>query len=315
MYLVAGASTAVGRELVPRLLRRGLPVRVLVRKAADARHFAALGAQVAVADVRDGAAVRRAAEGAKTFVSLIGRHFARTEAGLWEVEVGGNAALVAAAVEVHAEHFVLLSVLWSDRDPGPVLFRAKRRAEDLLMRSALRYSILRPAMFASGANSLIGILGPPIERWGVAPIPAPDSGPIAVLTLADLADALLAAAVAPGPENRVYELGGPQAITLADAAGRIGAVLHKKVRLLRLPRSSLRAGRVLLRAIGFAAYEAMLFLEMLADHGYHCDPVQTRALLGREPQTVEDALGAHYSHRPRTRWADSFYGTLLFGNQ
>ncbi len=70
--------------------------------------------------------------------------------------------------------FVLLSALWSDRDPGPVIFRVKRKTEDHLLASGLDYAILRPATFASGPSSLIGILGPTVERWGLAFVPRPD---------------------------------------------------------------------------------------------------------------------------------------------
>src|SRR5262245_54962688 len=129
MYLIAGATTATGRELVAKLLQQGLPARVLVRQQADAEHFAKLGADVAQADLRDTAAVTHAAQGVKTLVSLIGRHFAATEAEFWQVEVQGAKNLIHAAREAQVEHFVLLSVLWSDRDLGPLLFRAKRQAE------------------------------------------------------------------------------------------------------------------------------------------------------------------------------------------
>src|SRR5439155_20450318 len=53
MYVIARATTAAGRQLVPQLLQRGLAVRVLVRKDADAEHFAKLGADVARGDLRD----------------------------------------------------------------------------------------------------------------------------------------------------------------------------------------------------------------------------------------------------------------------
>jgi uncharacterized protein YbjT (DUF2867 family) len=313
MYLVAGASTVTGRDLVEKLLRKHLPVRVLVRKGADAEYFARLGAEVVQADVRDAAAVGRATRGATTVVSLIGRHFARAEAGLWDVEVGGNETLIQAAREAGAGHFVLLSVLWADRDPGPVIFRAKRRAEDLLRQSGLRHTILRPSMFVLGPNSLVGLLGPLIERCGVAVVPAPDSKPISFLTTADLADALLAAALARDPESRVHELGGPEALTLAEAARRLADVLHRRLTLVRVPRPALRALRAPSRLLGFGAYEALLFFTMLAEHGFAGDagPAATRRLLGREPQSVDSALRAYYAAGARTPWSESVYGTLL----
>jgi uncharacterized protein YbjT (DUF2867 family) len=317
MYLVAGASSAVGRVLVAKLLRTQFPVRVLVRKDADAAHFAQLGAAVVQGDVRDAAVVGRAARGVTTLVSLIGRHFARTEAGLWDVETQGTAALIRAAQEAQVGHFVMLSALWADREPGPVLFRAKRRAEEMLIQSGLRYTILRPSMFVLGANSLVGSQGPLIERCGLALLPAPGDRPISFITLGDLSDALLAAARDQGAANRVFEVGGPEALTLAEGARRIAAVLGKRVRLVGVPRWLLRVLRSLAGLIGFAPYEMMLFSEMLADHGYSSDAIgrTTRELLGREPQPVEVELRDYYTSRRQTPWADSVYGTLLLRNQ
>jgi uncharacterized protein YbjT (DUF2867 family) len=317
MYLIAGASSAVGRELVAKLLRTQYPVRVLVRKDADAAHFAQLGAAVVQGDVRDAAVVSRAAQGVTTLVSLIGRHFARTEAGLWDVETQGTAALIRAAQQAQVSHFVMLSALWADREPGPVLFRAKRRAEEMLMHSGLRYTILRPSMFVLGANSLVGSQGPLIERCGLALLPAPGDQPISFLTLGDLSDALLAAARDQGAANRMFEVGGPEALTLAEGARRIAAVLGKRVRLVGVPRWVLRVLRSLSGLIGFGSYEMMLFSEMLADHGYSSDAIgrTTRELLGREPQPVEVELRDYYTTRRQTPWADSVYGTLLLRNQ
>src|SRR5262249_45349437 len=176
-------------------------------------------------------------------------------------------ALIDAARQAGVGHFVMLSALWADREPGPVLFRAKRRAEDLLVRSGLRYTILRPSMFVLGANSLVGSLGPLIRRCGLALLPGPGDRPISFITLGDLSDALLAAARDRGAVNRVFEVGGPQALTLAEGARRIAAVLGKRVRLVRVPRWVLRVLRSLSGLLGFGPYEMMLFTEMLADHG------------------------------------------------
>lgn len=313
MILVAGATSQVGRCVVERLLAGKREVRVLVRRAEDAEAFRKLGCDVVQGDVRDPQAIRRACEGTETVLSLVGRHFARTERGFWEVDYEGNVKLIDAAKEAGVGRFVLLSALWSDRDPGPVIFRVKRRTEDHLLASGLEYAILRPATFASGPSSLIGILGPTIERWGLAPIPRPDSKPISFIDLGDLAEALVNAALEPRWANRVLELGGAEAITLAQGAERIGRRLGRKARLVRLPRWTLRALRRPARLLGFGPYEAILFYEMLADDGFHVAPTATvtAEVLGRDPISVDAMIDDYYTDRARTPWRDSFYGTLV----
>ncbi len=313
MILVAGATSQVGRAVVDRLLAEDRDLRVLVRSAEDAAHFKGLGCDAVEGDIRDPAAVRRACEGAETVVSLIGRHFARTERGFWEVDHEGNVALVDAAERAGVGRFVLLSALWSDRDPGPVIFRVKRRAEDHLLASGLEHAILRPATFASGPSSLIGIVGPTVERWGIALVPRPDSKPISFIDLDDLAEALVNAALEPRLANRILELGGSEAITLGQGADRIARRLGRPARKVRFPRPALRALRPLSRMLGFGAYEAILFYEMLADRGFHLAPgdATTREVLGRDPVSIDAVIDRYYSERDRTPWRDSFYGTLL----
>lgn len=310
MIVVAGASSNTGKRVVGELLRQGRDVRVMVRSASDERFFASRGASVVRGDVRDPEAVGRACAGAITVVSLVGRHFARTEEGLWDVDARGNEKLIAAARAAGARRFVLLSALWSERPLPPVLFRAKRRAEEALVGSGLGYTILKPSTFMVGPSSLIGALAPTIERWGVAFVPAPDSGPVSFIAEADVAGALVRSAVDDEAPNRIVELGGPHRLTFSEGARHIARALGKNVRIVRVPRVALKALRRVAARRGFGAYEGMLFLEMIADMGYDCDPGPARELLGRELTTVDAALSEYYATHTRTPWRDSNFGTV-----
>lgn len=62
-YLVTGASGEVGGVLARMLLEKGVPVRVLVRSEEQGKEFKALGAEIAVGDLRDKESLKRACEG------------------------------------------------------------------------------------------------------------------------------------------------------------------------------------------------------------------------------------------------------------
>lgn len=315
MIVVAGASSNTGRRVVDALLAEGRAVRVMVRSAKDARFFSARGASVVTGDVRDSDALARACDGASTVVSLVGRHFARTEQGLWDVDARGNENLVRAARAAGARRFVLLSALWSERSLAPVLFRAKRHAENALLESGLGYTIVKPSTFMVGPSSLIGALGPTIERWGVAFVPAPDSGPVSFIAEADVARALVRAALDEDAGDRIVELGGPERLTFAEAARRVARAIGKNVRIVRVPRRALTVLRQIAKRRGFGAYEGMLFFEMIADIGYDCDPEPARELLGGELTRVDDALREYYATHTRTPWRDSNFGTIAVRGQ
>lgn len=313
---MVGATSRVGRDTTAELLRRGARVRVMVRKDSDAGEFEKMGAEAARGDVRDAAALRSACEGVDTVISLFGRHFSATEAMLWEIDAGGNEALVRAARDCGVRRYLLLSVLGADRDLKPVVFRVKRRAEEAVVSSGLSYTIVRPSTFVEGPSSLIGILGPPIERYGLAPVPAPDSRPVSFVTMRDLASAIVALALAPEKyANRIVELGGATSPTLSEGAALLAAALRRRVRIVRIPRPLVSAGRVLARLAGFGPYEAVLFFEMLRDHGYYCAPDGLREVLGRDPETIAEALARYYASQARTSWRDSIYGHVFLRSQ
>lgn len=311
MIVVAGASSNTGRRVVGELLGEQRAVRVMVRSERDRKFFAEQGADVVRGDVRDREAVARACEGASTLVSLVGRHFARTEQGLWDVDALGNEHLIRAARAAGARRCVLLSALWSERSLAPVLLRAKRHAEQVLIESGLAYTILKPSTFMVGPSSLVGALAPTIERFGIAFVPAPDSGPVSFIAEADVARALVRAALDESAPNRAIELGGPERLTFTQAAHRVGRALGKRVRIVRIPRKALALFRRIAKRRGFGAYEGMLFFEMIADVGYDCDHQPARELIGAELVTVDQALGDYYATHTSTPWRDTNFGTLV----
>jgi nucleoside-diphosphate-sugar epimerase len=71
--LVTGATGFLGASLVRRLLSDGARVRVLARSPVKAEPLADQGAQVAVGDITDRAAVRAALDGAEVVYHLAGR--------------------------------------------------------------------------------------------------------------------------------------------------------------------------------------------------------------------------------------------------
>jgi uncharacterized protein YbjT (DUF2867 family) len=306
MFLLAGATSSPGRHVADRLLEKGHAVRVLVRGEADAARFAAKGVDVVRGDVRDSKVVARACRGVSTVISMIGRHFAETREGLWAVDAVGNEALIAAARDAGVGRFVLLSALFADRDYPPVLLAAKRHAETALAASKMPYAILRPSTFMLGPSSLVGAVGPTIERWGLAFVPA--TRPVSFVALVDVADALVAAALDTHPA-RVVDLGGPEALTMDEGAERVAAVLGKRVRIVRIPRSYVSLMRRM-RKDKFGVFELMLFTEMMCDHGYACDPAPGRELLGRELTSLDAELRSYYATTKRTPWADSNLGVL-----
>lgn len=99
--LVAGGTGNLGHRITQALLRRGARVRAIVRAASDpakVASLASLGAEVVAVDLADAAALTRACAGMACVVSAV--------AGLREVIVDGQSALLAAAVAAGVPRFI-----------------------------------------------------------------------------------------------------------------------------------------------------------------------------------------------------------------
>ncbi|KUN05234.1 epimerase [Streptomyces yokosukanensis] len=112
LTLVTGATGQVGRRFVPRLLgqrRPGEGVRVLVRDAARAERFAALGAEVVAADLRDEDALHKAVAGADAVVNIAASFRGVPDEEAWAVNRDAAVALGRSAAAVGVRRFVQVS--------------------------------------------------------------------------------------------------------------------------------------------------------------------------------------------------------------
>ena len=129
---VAGATGAVGRELVPALVAAGHSVTGMTRTAAKADAVKRLGAEPVVADGLDAPAVRAALLAAKPDVVIDEmtdlaamtdlRHFDRAFAATNQLRTRGNDFLLVAAREAGVKRFIAQSYCgWAyARGGGPV---------------------------------------------------------------------------------------------------------------------------------------------------------------------------------------------------
>jgi hypothetical protein len=94
-----------------------------------------------------------------------------------------------------------------------------------------------------------------------------------------------------------------------EGAHRVGAILGKRVRIVRVPRRLVSGARWTMED-RFGLFELLLFTEMMCDHGYACDPQPARALLGRDPTPVDTELRRYYATTKQTPWSESNFGAL-----
>ena len=251
MIVVAGASGTLGPLLVPLLVARGEPVRVVTRNPDGAARKLA-GIELVAGDVTRADGARRAVEGARVVVSAI-TGFA-SPAGLRAVDVEGNRVLAQAAAAAGVEQFVLLSVAQAAADHPIALFRAKFAAEQAIRASGVGWTMIRPTAYL---ETWLGLIGGPLVATGKTLVFGHGRNPINFVSALDVARFVDLAIVDPALRGKVVEAPGPENLTLDQlvqiietASGRSGHVSHSPRAVMRLlsialrPIDRVRAGQI-----------------------------------------------------------------------
>ena len=243
MILVVGATGMLGGEVCRQLTLKGETVRALVRPASDPVKVAALkelGIEIVAGDLRDPASLAQACRGVSaviTTVSSMPFSYVPGENDIRTTDTDGAAGLIAAAQAAGVSHFVYTSFSRNIDDPFP-LRDAKRATETILRTSGMRYTILRPSCFmevwltpavgfdAAGAKVTIYGTG----EAGISYIAVPD---VATFTVRSLAT--------PAAWNAALELGGPAAVSQAEAVRLFERVAERSFEVTRVSVEALAA--------------------------------------------------------------------------
>lgn len=189
--LVTGGTGTLGRAAVSLLREAGHDVAILSRRP---------GADHRVADLSTGEGVREALDGVATVV-----HCATTR---WR-DLRQTEVLVEAAESAAVEHLVFVSIVGIDEIPYPY-YRDKVRSEQELIASELPITILRATQF----HDFVAAALRPQRRLPLLLVLDLPVQPIAVDDVA----ARLVEIVAGPALGRVDDIGGPEVLTMLDAA-------------------------------------------------------------------------------------------------
>jgi len=242
MIVVAGATGTLGPLLVPLLVARGEPVRVVTRDPERGRRFD--GVEVVGADVCTPEGAREAVAGARVVISAI-TGFA-SPAGVRAVDELGNQMLATAAADAGVERFILVSVAQASSDHPIELFRAKAAAEAAVRSSGIAWTIVRPTAYL---ETWLGIVGGPMVASGKALIFGRGRNPINFVSAGDVARTIEHALAAPIEARQTIEVPGPQNLTLLDLADTVKAAAGRSGSSRHIPRGMLRLLSVVLRPV------------------------------------------------------------------
>ncbi len=221
--LITGATGATGRGVVQALLKGGLPVRAFVHSEDERSHLLSHeGADIAVGDLLDFHAVRRALDGVQRayFVYPIVPGIAQA-----------TVQFAQAAREVGVDLIVNMSQKSARREAKSDAALQHWLSERIFDWSGVPVTHLRPTYFAEWLLYMHNMI-----REGRISVPFGPAGRHAPIAAEDLAAVIAAILTAPDEHRgQTYPLFGPIELTLPEIAAIVGRTLGKTIRYEKIP--------------------------------------------------------------------------------
>jgi dihydroflavonol-4-reductase len=252
--LVTGATGFVGSHLVEALQNSSVEVTALARSASKAADLAQREVRVVPGDLHDIAGLERAVRDQDVVYHVAGVVAARDEADFLRSNRDGTRNVLTAAEREGKPRFVLVSSLAAagpaqrgaplsgTEPPHPVTAygRSKLAAEQVVRRSSLPWSIVRPPIvYGPRDREVLKVFR--LARLGLAPVFGDGSQELSAVHAADLAQALLAVTKVQTTIGGTYNACHPQVFTSADLGQAVGAAMGRSVIRLRVPQGIGRA--------------------------------------------------------------------------
>lgn len=238
--LVAGATGLIGSHVIERLLTEGSDELFCgARRPERARRW---GERVRAVrfDVREPATLDPAMRGMDAVIHCVqfpNHPVENPRRGYTYLEIDGKGtvASVTAAKANGVKRFVYLSGGGGGKGRPQQWFRAKDMAEDALKASGLEYVILRPSwVYGPEDRSLNRFVG--FARWlPFVPVIGNGKNRVQPVSVFDVARVAAAAVRKPEAANRIFELGGPENLTMDEIIRTALRVIGKRRLLLHQP--------------------------------------------------------------------------------
>jgi NADH dehydrogenase len=234
LVTVFGGGGFIGRYVCEALLKAGARIRVAERHPRRAWFLQPLGSvgQVSTiaADLRRPETILPAVEGADAVINLVGIFNGHLD----RVHVQGAGKLAAAAKSAGAGAFVHISALGTDEDSISDYSRTKALGEQEVRAAFPKSTIVRPSVvFGPEDNFTNRFAG--LARLPILPMIAPDTR-FQPVFVRDLGQAIATAALDPRTHgDKIYELTGPEVLTMRELNSRIARLAGQDPELVDMP--------------------------------------------------------------------------------
>ncbi|NTS65838.1 complex I NDUFA9 subunit family protein [Sphingomonas sp. HHU CXW] len=235
LVTLIGGGGFIGRYVAQALLKAGARVRIAQRDPRQAFFLKPLGAlgqtQFVAVDVTRPDTVARAVEHADGVVNLVGS-FA---GDLQRIHVEGARAVAEAAARLGVGALVHVSAIGADADSASNYARTKGEAEAAVRDAFANATILRPSTVFGREDQFINRFAGMVSRLPVVPV-LRGGARFQPVFAGDVANAVVAALGDPARfGGQLFELGGPEVLTMLEIQQRIATHVGRTPTFLPLP--------------------------------------------------------------------------------
>lgn len=235
---VFGGAGFIGRYVVQRLARQDWQIRIATHDPAGARVVQTsgrVGQIVALrADVTDEAGAARAVEGASLVINLVGILAEKRPGGFHAIQAEGAGRVARLARAAGAERMVHVSAIGADPGSASLYAKSKGEGEAAVFAAFPNATVLRPSIIFGTEDKFFNMFAGMARLLPVMPVLCGDTR-FQPVWVGDVAEAVMEAATRDDVAGKIFELGGPQALSFRDILRYILEVTGRKRWLFEVP--------------------------------------------------------------------------------
>jgi uncharacterized protein YbjT (DUF2867 family) len=238
LVTVFGGSGFVGRSVVRALAKREYRIRVAVRRPELAGYLQPMGRvgqiHTVQANVRHPASVEAAMRDAHVVVNLVGI-LAESGAQTFEAVQAAGAGTIAKAAAAAGAQMVHISAIGADEKSESGYARSKAEGEKTVLAAVPSATIMRPSVVFGPEDQFTNRFAALARISPFLPLIGGGVTKLQPVYVGDVATAVANAVDGKAKLGRVYELGGPEILSMREIMETILAITDRERMLLSLP--------------------------------------------------------------------------------
>ncbi len=230
----------MGSGIVRELAKTHSNLRVLTRDSNRVRNRVQ-GVEYISGDLSDVSSLQKAMENCDTVINAAqfdNAPFENPRKGLTyeKIDAQGTEHIVEAAKKTGISRILYISGAGVDENKTESWFRAKSRAEKSIKNSGMKWTIFRPSwIYGPGDRSLNQMI--PMVRYSPVVFIVGKDYWIQPIFINDVAKIVSSAVENPKTFDQIYELGGPEHLTMKEILQKVAYVIGRKKIYVSIPKS------------------------------------------------------------------------------